>query len=302
MISYPSGDHDLLFSRLGISRDARILDVGGGHNPFKYAHVIVDRDFNSGNKHRDGGRALFSGPGKLFIQADIHNLPFEDNSFDFVICMQVLEHVEFPDRACDELMRVARNGFIETPRKWTEYYAGHPAHCWLIDEQDGRIIFEPITYTDSPFMNFALTSLWNSQELQERLFIDYSNIPCVQLLWNTCFEYQVKGGLPDRVKKDAFLAESHYCFSRNILFWMGRLETGAFHAGMAHQLMPESEKYQKMSFFYAVLTGRIKDIRSQKFELKLFMGAMMCRLIRFLYQKLFALHRWTMGKLQGPLI
>jgi ubiquinone/menaquinone biosynthesis C-methylase UbiE len=42
-------------------------------------------------------------------------MPFADNSFDFVCCSHVLEHVSDPERACSELMRVARRGYIEVP-------------------------------------------------------------------------------------------------------------------------------------------------------------------------------------------
>jgi len=44
------------------------------------------------------------------IVGDIHNLPFEDNSVDAIICMAVLEHVEEPQRAVAEMYRVLKPG------------------------------------------------------------------------------------------------------------------------------------------------------------------------------------------------
>jgi ubiquinone/menaquinone biosynthesis C-methylase UbiE len=45
-------------------------------------------------------------------QEDVQNLSFADNSFDIVICQQVLEHVPHPVRAMAELKRVARKQLI----------------------------------------------------------------------------------------------------------------------------------------------------------------------------------------------
>jgi len=40
-------------------------------------------------------------------QGNIYDIPFDSNSFDLVICSEVLEHLEDPVRALDELHRVA---------------------------------------------------------------------------------------------------------------------------------------------------------------------------------------------------
>ncbi|MBC8441079.1 MAG: class I SAM-dependent methyltransferase [Deltaproteobacteria bacterium] len=291
MIQYPSGDHDLLFEKFCIPRHGKILDVGGGGNPFKYADVVVDWDFDTGNVHRDGSHTPFNKKGVTYIRGDIHNLPFHDNAFDFVICMQVLEHVEFPGKACEELMRVARKGFLETPRKWIEYFAGHPTHRWLVDEHGGKICFEPITYNDSPFMNVVLPPLWDSAKLKEKLFKEYSGIPCVQVAWEGEFEYQVSEPLSPKLQTKSFIAESHYYFALNLLHWMGDFETGAFHIKAALRLNPELEKYKKLNGFYSVLTGGIKEIRQARPGLKIIAGALLCRAFRFVYLKMLTWYR-----------
>ena len=43
-------------------------------------------------------------------KADLMDMPFEDNSFDFFICSHVLEHVESDDRAIKELYRITVPG------------------------------------------------------------------------------------------------------------------------------------------------------------------------------------------------
>jgi SAM-dependent methyltransferase len=89
----------------------RVLDVGNGGKPFSHATILVDRflDVSPTRSER-----LVTG-NKPFVQADIHDLPFADKSFDYVYCVHVLEVVENPLKACQELMRVGTRGFIETP-------------------------------------------------------------------------------------------------------------------------------------------------------------------------------------------
>lgn len=41
-------------------------------------------------------------------KGDIYNIPFKDNSFDLVVCCEVLEHLEDPHKALKELHRVSR--------------------------------------------------------------------------------------------------------------------------------------------------------------------------------------------------
>jgi SAM-dependent methyltransferase len=44
------------------------------------------------------------------VKADICNLPFEDNSFDFILCNHVLEHIPDDTKAMQEIFRVLSPG------------------------------------------------------------------------------------------------------------------------------------------------------------------------------------------------
>ena len=44
------------------------------------------------------------------IKMDIHNMPFEDENFNFVMCNHVLEHVDDDIRALEEIKRVLKKG------------------------------------------------------------------------------------------------------------------------------------------------------------------------------------------------
>lgn len=49
-----------------------------------------------------------------FLKADIYKLPFKQKCFDIVLCSEVLEHLEKPDDAVRELMRVSRGHILIT--------------------------------------------------------------------------------------------------------------------------------------------------------------------------------------------
>jgi SAM-dependent methyltransferase len=55
------------------------------------------------------------------VKMDIHHIPFEDNTFDFVMCNHVLEHVDDDILACREILRVLKPGafaILQSPIEW----------------------------------------------------------------------------------------------------------------------------------------------------------------------------------------
>jgi len=63
------------------------------------------------------------------IVGDIHNLPFADNTKEAIICIAVLEHVENPIKAVDELYRSLKPGgkvLIYVP--FLYYYHAHKGY------------------------------------------------------------------------------------------------------------------------------------------------------------------------------
>jgi len=87
------------------------IDIGSGNSPYKKfimdnvdSYTCVDKE----NIHSH----MFSSSKEKFIDADIKDLPFDNNSFDTVILTQVLEHIDDPFKALHEIKRVLKKDGI----------------------------------------------------------------------------------------------------------------------------------------------------------------------------------------------
>lgn len=121
-----------------INKNDKVLEIGPGHNPTYRSNVIAEK-FIDTNYHRCGDVKIY--PHQTFVHADGENLPFKDKGFDYVICNQVLEHVEHPEAFVKELCRVARRGYIETPSLLGEYLFPKKSHKWVILDIDNKLVF-----------------------------------------------------------------------------------------------------------------------------------------------------------------
>jgi ubiquinone/menaquinone biosynthesis C-methylase UbiE len=80
--------------------------------------------------------------GTKIVKADIHNLPFKDKEFDFVHCHDLLEHVDNPNKACSELIRIGKRGHIRTSTELFERLYGRPYHKWVCRYENNILIFK----------------------------------------------------------------------------------------------------------------------------------------------------------------
>ena len=71
---------------------------------------------------------------------DVMDLPFEDESFDFVACKAILEHVPYPEKAIAEMHRVLTPGgeiWMEVP--FNQPFHAHPNDYWRVTPEGMRI-------------------------------------------------------------------------------------------------------------------------------------------------------------------
>jgi SAM-dependent methyltransferase len=65
-----------------------------------------------------------------FTQGDMRELPFDDSSFDLVVCFEAIEHIDQQDEALDELRRVLRDQghlLLSSPNR-DVFPPGNPHH------------------------------------------------------------------------------------------------------------------------------------------------------------------------------
>ena len=112
----------------------RIVDVGCGHFPNKFANIAMDRAAND-DQQRGGLSLKTDRPGVKFIDIDLNRFPypFADKEFDYLICTHVLEHVEDPVRTCAEFARIAKAGYLEVPYFAADVFVTNndAIHRWL---------------------------------------------------------------------------------------------------------------------------------------------------------------------------
>ena len=115
-----------------LTRGSTVIDIGGGlrvsegNNKgvrnVKYRHLIEERGVN----YLILDKVADYDPD---IVGDVHNLPLENESVDGVICVSLLEHVENPWQAMEEIYRVLKpGGYLYFYVPFLYYYHAMPGY------------------------------------------------------------------------------------------------------------------------------------------------------------------------------
>lgn len=130
-----------------------VLDIGAWGQPFNRSNYVIDfmpYETRGYYGFQGGERQYFTK--ETWIQQDICSrepFPFRDKQFDFVICSHTLEDIRDPIWVCQEMNRIGKQGYIETPSRLTEscrgvesrQRSGYWHHRWLVEFQDNELIF-----------------------------------------------------------------------------------------------------------------------------------------------------------------
>jgi SAM-dependent methyltransferase len=77
-----------------------------------------------------------------FIQTPMEDMSmFGDKEFDYARCHHVIEHVNDPDKACSEMIRIAKRGLLSFPPPQAEIMFGRRDHNWFVFVDRGRLLF-----------------------------------------------------------------------------------------------------------------------------------------------------------------
>jgi len=123
-----------------VKPNQKVLELGPGEKPFsKSTHFC-------GWEH--GAQGLENGS---ICDFNLDKLPYKDKEFDFVYCRHVLEDIWNPFHAMNEIKRVGKAGYIETPSPVAEFckhvdggspeYRGYHHHRWVIWNDGKKLNF-----------------------------------------------------------------------------------------------------------------------------------------------------------------
>lgn len=93
-----------------IPAGARVLDVGAGTAPYRelFSHCeFMTHDFAQYQNYQDGSEGQYAA---LDYVSDVCKIPVPDQSFDVILCTEVLEHVPYPIDALAEMCRIVKLG------------------------------------------------------------------------------------------------------------------------------------------------------------------------------------------------
>jgi 2-polyprenyl-3-methyl-5-hydroxy-6-metoxy-1,4-benzoquinol methylase len=140
------------------AKEFRVLDLGsatGGNT----LHIASMGHFVTSAEYSDIGIQIQKSKGIEVVWADARKLPFEDESFDVVICLDVLEHIEEDFMVISEISRVLKSGgrFLisvpEDPRLWSS----HDVSVNHIRRYTRNSLLDLVNIT-----NLRVTTLWNT--------------------------------------------------------------------------------------------------------------------------------------------
>ena len=118
-----------------VEKKSLVLEVGSGGNPYFRSNVLIDAYYDSRERHY---KKLISD--RPIVLGFVENLPFKNNSFDFVIASHVLEHSKDPEKFLSEIQRVSRSGYIEVPDAFFERLACYLDHSLEITDIDDELV------------------------------------------------------------------------------------------------------------------------------------------------------------------
>jgi SAM-dependent methyltransferase len=170
-----------------IKETDRVLEIGPGATPHPRSDIFLEKIYDT-----DEELILQSGNvGKLQTEKKVifykgGQFPFADKEFDYVICSHVLEHVDDVPAFLEEIMRVAKRGYLEFPTIYYDYYNDIPTHLNMLRYKDGVVLWCKKNETPIPSLK-PFTIFFNS--LQER---GYRMQNEVNHAWHQGFEFDEK--------------------------------------------------------------------------------------------------------------
>lgn len=144
--------------------ESRVLDIGAGEAP--YRELFVEQTYVTLD-YEDTPHS-----GEVDLHGTAEAIPADDDSFDAIVCTQVLEHVPRPQAALREFHRVLRPGgalVATVPFAWEEHETPHDYYRYtrygiehlLADVGFGEIDVRPRTDCFTTLAQLVRNARWS---------------------------------------------------------------------------------------------------------------------------------------------
>lgn len=179
-----------------------ILDVGCGSawvakNLVSKGYRVISMDISLKNT----STALKRYPSKNHsaVVADAYSLPFADNSIDYIIASEIIEHMPIPERFIQSLFRVLKPGgelIVTTPYKEKLIYSlcihcnkqtPHHAHLHSFDEIKLTSLYESDDLLSCTYYTFANKVLIHLRTHKLLRYFNFRGWKLIDKLFNTIY-------------------------------------------------------------------------------------------------------------------
>jgi len=110
-----------VLERISLNKNDKILDAGCGEGLL--GKELKEKGYNTSNiygfDYSEEGVKRAKQYYKECIKSDIYSLPYKDKEFDTIICIEVIEFLDEPEKAFRELLRVAKKQVIIVSANYT---------------------------------------------------------------------------------------------------------------------------------------------------------------------------------------
>ncbi|HDZ85463.1 MAG TPA: methyltransferase domain-containing protein [Candidatus Moranbacteria bacterium] len=122
----------------------RIIDIGAGTRPIPNCDVYFDQSVKPTEDRKAISGKLpntdYFGNPIYWIIGNVEAMTFKKKEFDFSYCRSVLEHTNLPHKACNEIIRISKAGYITSPSPTIERTRPNSAHKWYVWTDNGYML------------------------------------------------------------------------------------------------------------------------------------------------------------------
>jgi ubiquinone/menaquinone biosynthesis C-methylase UbiE len=177
-----------------IKDGAKVLEIGPGHVPFSKATHFCGWTLEEKSKLQNYKVAN--------VSVDV--LPYSNKEFDFVYCRHVIEDLWNPSHCLNEISRVAKEGWIETPSPLCEMtknvdgsesvttpWRGYAHHRYMVwNDNDVLKILPKFPMVAKPLGPLA-PKLYEGRQIQDLLTLGHVPVAAVAEGWTKVQEHLV---------------------------------------------------------------------------------------------------------------